>query len=191
MDVDRAGSTFVAISPNAGQKVLAREHFAAPLAEVRKQSKLLGRQLDLSAVDHHFVAHLVDDDSTDFMSFFGGELTASPFERTDPRIEFFGYVGRETEVIEATRGFDTCYLTHGHGHERADIVKVVLLAYGTQGSHGEVWAIERLEHESARTNIEFVVFVFDQIDWVIPEIERTNYGSELTKCRGRAFVTFE
>ena len=50
VDVYRAGAAFVAIAPDAREEMLAREHLAAPLAEVGEEGKFFRGELDRKSV---------------------------------------------------------------------------------------------------------------------------------------------
>jgi hypothetical protein len=77
------------------------------------------------------------------------------------------------EIIETRGRVDAGNLPDCYGNDRADVVEIRFLPDRSEGGDGEVGAVERLENQCARAHFQLVVVFLDELDWVVPEIERS------------------
>ncbi len=125
----------------------------------------------------------------DLLSLLGRELAPAPLERADARVELLGHVGMQDEVVEAARRLDARDLADGDRDQRADAVERGFLSQRAQRERREVGAIERFEHQRARTNSRARRHRrSSRRSGVVPQVERAHASAELPQhCSGTVF----
>jgi len=190
VDIHGARAAVITVAPDPSQQVITREHLAAALAQVDEQRELLGRQRDGLTALGDLVRSLIHHDRPDLVPLFGGKFAAAPLDGADARVQLFGHVRMQHEVVEAARRIDASHLADGHGNQRADVVERLLLAHCPERSDREIWAIERLKHQGTRPALH-VRIVLEKIHRIIPEVERPDARSELAQRCARAVFAIQ